>query len=141
MDWLRSVFANRRHSRWQDHPEDCPWRDFVRIVMPYRTKYFPEFIERLATKEPGIVGWLFGCYTPPQVEVVRYGNDQQAFLEELGCHPERVMPVNVSGNKPDITDDLRRMVYTAEYETFAKYMWSQSGKCLYMRDNKMYEGE
>jgi hypothetical protein len=132
-DWLRSVFCNRRNSRWQDHGEDCPWRDLIRIMKPYRTKVFEEFIVSLVTKEPGIVGWFYDCHTPPRVDVIRFGNDQREYLKKLGCDPEKEAPANVSGLKPEITDELRFAIFHAEYDTYLRYGWTMMG------DDSAYE--
>jgi hypothetical protein len=126
--WLRSVFCDRRGSGWRDHNEDCPWQEFVKIIKPYRTKHFEDFVDSIVTKEAGIVGWLFGCYTPPQVELVRFGEDQHKYLKKLGCHPEREMPVNVTGNLPELTGDIRMAVWDAEMRTYGKlgFFWNGS---------------
>jgi hypothetical protein len=129
-EWLVSVFCNRRNSRWQDHPEKCPWADFCKVVMPYRTKDFEEFIDSVTTKLPGLVGWLYGCYTPPKVEAIRYGKEQLAFLKKLKCHPDRVAPVNVTGNKPDLTVRLREKVFEAELITYGRYGFFVDGTYL-----------
>ena len=130
VDWLRSVFGNRVQSRWQEHPSPSPWAEFCKIVVPYRTSSFEDFIESIVTKEKGIVGWLFGCYTPPQVEIVRMGEHQIRFLKKLGCHPEREMPANVSGVLPEITPRIRQAVFNAELQTYGKLGYDMSGEYL-----------
>lgn len=129
-DWLRSVFCNRRQSRWQEHPEPSFWAEFCKMVIPYRSKDFEEFVELISINLPGIVGWLYGCYTPPGVTAIRYGDDQMKFLKKLGCHPEREMPVNVSGNKPDLTIMLRQKIFLAELTTYGRYGFFMDGTYL-----------
>ena len=129
-DWLRSMFCNRRQSRWQEHGDDCPYKDFTRILIPYRTNDFEEFVDSVCTKLPGVVGWLYGCYTPPQVEIVRMGDEQVKYLKKLGFHPERQAPVNVTGNKPELTDKMREQIFKAEIETYGRLGFFMDGSYL-----------
>jgi hypothetical protein len=130
VDWLRSVWRDREKSRWQVHPEKCPYRDFTKILIRYRTKDFEEFIERITTKERGIVGWLYGCYTPPQVEIVRIGEEQIAYLKKLKCNPDAQAPVNVSGRMPEITPQIRQAVFEAEMVTYGRLGFDFHGTYL-----------
>ena len=98
--------------------------DFLLYMAPGKGRKWPSI------NLPGIVGWLYGCYTPPGVTAIRYGDDQMKFLKKLGCHPEREMPVNVSGNKPDLTIMLRQKIFLAELTTYGRYGFFMDGTYL-----------
>lgn len=129
-EWLASLFANRTQDRWQEHPSECPFKYFTQAIKPYRTKDFEEFVDSITTHLPGIVGWMFDCYTPPKVQVYRKGEEQRDFLRMLGCDPDKQMPVNVSSKKirPVVTADTRLKIYRAERDTYIRYGYTMTGE-------------
>lgn len=127
-DWLRSVWANRIQERWQQYPREVPWQAFCNIANQYQTSDFNQFARNIVTGYPGIVGWLFGVYSPPGVKVVRYGEELHQFLRDLGCTPDTIKPHNVSSTHDfEMLPDTRHMIYEAEWFTYLKYGWREDG--------------
>ena len=129
-EWLASLFANRTQDRWQEHPSECPFKYFTQAIKPYRTRDFGEFVDSMTTHMPGIIGWMFDCYTPPKVQVYRKGEEQLEFLRSLGCDPDKQMKVNVSSSKirPVVTAEQRLKIYRAEVDTYHRYGYTMTGE-------------
>jgi hypothetical protein len=130
MTWLRSAFVNNKRARFKEFPYECPWADFVRVIIPYRTNDFEEFVDNVTTHLPGVVGWLFGCYTPPKVVPIRWGKDLNEYLTDLGCQPELQAPVNVTGEQIEITQEMRGKIFKSEWKTYRIYGWDVRGNAL-----------
>ncbi len=133
VDYLRSVYAHRIRNGWRAYNKEVPWKNFCELLAPYESyDDFPGFIEGVTRDLPGIVGWFYGIYTPPPVEVFITGTTIYDHLRELGCRPDVHPPHNAApvhphkGTLPEMTDDLRQMIYEAEKETYEWYAFENN---------------
>ncbi len=125
--WLRSAWAHRVNEQWRPNTKEVPWRSFCLLIHPYRTSVdFPWFVERVTSELPGIVGWLFDCYTPPGVDVYVLGESLYEKLRGLGAEPDLHLPRNIGTNLPEMTGELREMIEKAEKRTYERYRLSQT---------------
>lgn len=123
-DYLRSTWGSRIIDGWRPHPEKAPWQAFCSMVDQYKSTIFEEFALGVAKNLPGVIGWLYGAYTPPPVKVVKYGPELYDFLEGLGGNPKDIPAENVDkthGMKIDPA--VRDAIYSAEYQTYLRYGW------------------
>lgn len=127
-DWLRSAWANRQMERWTPYPRQVPWQGFCSMVNEFKSRDFNQFARNLMHKRPGIIEWLFDNYTPPGVEVVRYGPDLYQYLRDLGCKPDGWKPHNVSSSHGfEMLSETRAIIYEAERSLYEKYGWNEDG--------------
>jgi hypothetical protein len=108
---------------WRRYPHQIPWHYFVDMIIEQKAPW-PKFIKRVMLKTPGIVGWLYGMYTPPGVNAYKLGPELYQKLRDVGGDPDHVgtkTNMNTTGNKPTITDEQRIMVYNAERACYDRY--------------------
>lgn len=127
VEWLASVWAHRVREKWEPYPRRVPWQLFCEVLKPYQDNKFPSFIDKVTEGIPGVVGWLYGIYAPPRVEVYRKEIDLIPFLESLGCRPEKYPPINTGFNVPLITEEIRWKVMKSEAEAYRRYGYERVG--------------
>lgn len=131
-DWLRSAWGNRMMEHWNPYPREVPWQGFCSLTREFQSSNFDDFARRLMARRPGIIEWLFDCYTPPGVEVVRYGDELYQWLRDMGYKPDGWKPYNVSSTHGTvISPETRKVIYKGERWLYKKYGWSKDGSYEY----------
>jgi hypothetical protein len=98
------------------------------MTKEFQSTDFNQFARGLMHKRPGIIEWLFDCYTPPGVEVVRYGDELYQYLRDLGKTPDGWKPHNVSSTHDyEMLPETRAIIYEAERSLYDKYRWNKDG--------------
>jgi len=78
----------------------------------------------MAEDVPGVVGWFYGMHMAPGVKAYKLGPELYQKLRDIGGDPDSVgtqVNMNREGNKPEITDEQRIMVYNAERACYDRY--------------------
>ena len=93
----------------------------------YKSDDFETWCRGVLEGAPGVVGWLFGAYSPPPVKVLRLGPELDDFILRMGGDPT-VPPENVDKTHDmEISQDLRREIYEVEYFAYVKYGFEEEG--------------
>lgn len=122
-EWLASVWGHQVGLRWQEYPQNVPWKYFLLLLRDKdcQQNKLPLFIEAVTERIPGVVSWFYGNYIMPGVEIIKMPDEIYDYLSDLGANPYTLPPINV-GKKPDLlTPELRQMVYVSEQATYEKY--------------------
>lgn len=121
-EWLRSLWGHRNRNQWALDRGDTLYTVLSHMVQPYASDDFDEFAWNVTANIPGVVGWFFGIYTPPPVQVVQMENVDR-FLRELGADPDAVGVVGAGEDLPEITQETRDLVVMAEVATYIRYKY------------------
>ncbi len=126
-EWLGSVWAWNNQTSWKKYPYQVPWHYFCSILNDYKGGHFKQWIQKITTKLPGIVGWLYGMYTPPTVVTYKLGPELYQKLRDIGGYPDAIgKDINVGHNTPEITPGIRQMVYNAERACYDRYNFRET---------------
>jgi len=121
--WLRSFWSHRKRNRWGvngNKMQKTPYAHLVRMTDPHRSDDFDRFADSVTANLGGIIGWFFGVYSPPPVQVVKI-EMIAPFLEKLGVNRKNIVRLGASPNLPKITESTRGKIVEAEMATYLRY--------------------
>ena len=129
--WLGSAWAHRVREKWHMYPHKVPWQHFCKLTELMATDDFEHFVDRVTTELPGLITWLFRCYTPPGVLTVRFGEEIYNYLQKLGCDTTITERMNTGHNSPEISKEVRTKIWAAETEAYGRYGFHIDGEYFY----------
>ena len=121
-EWLRSLWGHRNRNKWSPDRGDTLYTSLSNMVQPYASDDFDEFAWNVTGNLPGLIGWFFGIYTAPPIQVVQMENVDR-FLRELGADPDAVGVIGAGEDLPEITQETRDLVIMAEVATYIRYKY------------------
>ena len=122
VEWLRSFWGHRNRGRWSEDKGATYYTMISNMTQKYANDDFNKFAWDITANLPGLIGWFFGLYTPPQVEVIKL-KDMSQFLRDLGAPIDDVGVVGAGEDLPTITEVTRDLVIMAEVATYVRYGW------------------
>ena len=120
--WLRSFWGHRNSNRWAEDKGATPYTTLSSMTQKYANEDFNKFAWDITANLPGLIGWFFGLYTPPQVEVVQFEVMSQ-FLKDEGAPIDQVGVVGAGEDLPEITEVTKDLIIMAEVATYIRYGW------------------